>query len=375
MVSARGSAAALQEIYAKSGTTRSIPVILTKEGVSTTYASATVAAKELGLNRRNLVQVLKEKYNTTGGYTAVYTKVDDLIKEIWEKLPKLADVPEYIWERRDDPTQRPGESWEKTLVSNMGRVKIKGIRATYGSELGEYLVVQIDRIPFLVHVLCALAFKLDKFKKDYQVDHLDEDKHNNKIENLFPCDPADHRAKTRADNPEMGKKSGMTRSRMLKLVESPCKDLVGQIKTTTEWAKCLQISSKKIKAAWHQKCKADKKHKFEVVVSELFEGEKAISHIIYVGVQVVAYTVSTFGRYFCKQKWQKRDRVVLAGQFFFVHQLVLLAKTRLQTIPLDLTVDHINGRDIEFPHKMSNLRWATPSTQNHNRGVKRAREI
>jgi hypothetical protein len=370
----RGSSAALQEIYAKIAITRSIPIVLTKDDVSTTYESATVAAKELGLFSTNITKVLKGKHKTIGGYTVVYAEVEDLPKEIWMKLPEVSDVPLYLWERREDATQRPGDSWEQTLVSNMGRVKVGGIRVTYGIDHGDYYVVTIDGMSFYVQVLCALAFKLSELKKDYQVDHLDEDKYNNKIENLIPRDPADHRAKTRADNPEMGKKSGMTRSKMLKLVASPRKDLVGQIKTTTEWAKELNISQIKIKNAVVQKGRADRKHKFEVVVGELFEGEKAISHIIYVGNRVVTYTVSTFGRYYCRQKWQIRDRqVMLSGQFFYIHQLVLLAKTRLQTLPLDLTVDHINGRDIEFPHKMSNLRWATASTQMQNRDVKRSR--
>jgi hypothetical protein len=372
---ARGSAAALEEIHAKCARTKSIPVVLSKDGKSTTHASATIAAKELGLDRGSLVKVLKKQLNSTGGFTAVYAKTEDLPKEIWEKLPKLADVPEYIWERRQDTIQRPRDAWEKTLVSNMGRVKIGGIRVTCGTETEKYLSVQIDGMSFFVHVLCALTFKLDKFKRDYQVDHLDEDKHNNKIENLIPRDPADHSRKTHADNPEMGKKSGMTRSKMLKLVESPRKDLIGQIKTTIEWAKELKLSSGKINCAARQKGKADKKHKFEVVVGELLKNEKAVSHIIYIGNKVVTYTVSTFGRFYWRQKWQARDgQVKLAGQMFYIHQLVLLAKTRLQRLPVDLTVDHINGRDMEFPHKMSNLRWATHSTQTQNRGVKRARD-
>jgi hypothetical protein len=371
---ARGSTAALQEIHAKIATTKSIPVVLTKDGKSTTYTSGKIAAKELGLDPGSLVKVLKGKNKSIGGYTAVYAKIDDLLKEIWVKLPKLANVPEYIWERRDNRAQRPKDTWEKTLVSNMGRVKVGGIRVTYGKEAGEYLAVKIDGMQFLVHVICALAFKLDKFKKDYQVDHFDEDKHNNKIENLIPCDPSDHRAKTRADNPDMGKKQGVTKSKMLELVESPRKDLVGQIKTTTEWVEELKISRSKIHHAVRLKCKVDRKHKFEVVVSELFKGEKAISHIIYVENKVVTYTVSTLGRFRFRQKWQMRERVIIAGRSFYIYQLVLLAKTRLQTLPLDLTVDHINGRDMEFPHKMSNLRWATGSTQIQNRGVKRARE-
>jgi hypothetical protein len=374
-MASRGSPAALQEIHTKSATTRSIPVVLTKDGKSTTYASASIAAKELGLDNGSLNKVLKGKLNSTGGYTAVYAEISDLLKEIWKKLPKLADVPEYMWERREDPTHRPGDAWEKILVSNMGRVKIGGIRPTYGQGTGEYLSVQINRMQFKVHILCALAFKLSEFKQNYQVDHHDEDKHNNKIENLIPRDPQDHAKKTRATNPEMGKKMGMTNSKMLKLVETPRKDLIGQIKTTTEWIKELKISRDKINGAVHRKGKADGKHKFEVVVSELFKGEKAISHTIYVEGEIVTYRVSTFGRYFCKQKWQTRERVTIAGKLFYIHQLVLLAKTRLQILPIDLTVDHINGRDVKFPHKMSNLRWATPSTQTQNRGVKRARDI
>jgi hypothetical protein len=77
--------------------------MLTKDGKSTTHASATIAAKELGLHHGTLVAVLKgRRYKSTGGYTAVCAEVPDL-----PKVGKIASSGgcSYMW---------------KTLVSNMG---------------------------------------------------------------------------------------------------------------------------------------------------------------------------------------------------------------------------------------------------------------
>ena len=35
-----------------------------------------------------------------------------------------------------------------------------------------------------------------------------------------------------------------------------------------------------------------------------------------------------------------------------------------------LTCDHINDRDIEYPHRISNLQWATHAQQYSNRAAK-----
>jgi hypothetical protein len=304
-----------------------------------------------------------------------FSPVPDLVGEDWKLLPSVADVPLYIWERRIDSQRRPEKKWGKTLVSNKGRVKIDGLRVTYGFEAEEYLAVKIDGMKFYVQVLCALAFKLSEFKHNYQVDHDDEDKHNNKLENLIPRDPKDHNHKTRRDNPNMATTAGKTISKMLKLVESPRLELIGQVKFASEWAEELGIPRYMISCSVQMKCRADKKHRFEVVIDELLVGEDEITHSVYVDNQLISYKVSTFGRYWSRDRWHVCERVELSGFKWYIHQLVLLAKTQLTRIPTDeygisKTVDHINGREGEWPHRMTNLRWCSAAEQCQNRDCK-----
>jgi hypothetical protein len=282
----------------------------------------------------------------------------------------------HTWERRKDSEQRPKEDvWKEIQVSDMGRVKLEKHRVTYGVKMnGGYLCVMVGGMNFQVHVLIALAFKLEQIKDGYHIDHIDHDKHNNKSSNLNPCDRKKHVQKTLADNPNMKVKCGIALSHMLELIESPDKSQIGLIKTTTEWAKELNLTPGVINSALARKGLANKKYKFKKIASQLLKGERAISHIIYVEGNPCSYNVTTFGRIWSAKRWQKKNNCGFAGKIFQVHQLVLLAKTRYSQVPIHngklMSVDHIHGREHEWPHRMSNLRWADPTTQVFNRAPK-----
>jgi hypothetical protein len=326
----RGSKETLKKISDKTARTRSNPIVLIKDGKSIEFPSAKAASRALGLNAGNLVQAINSQHLTVEGYKVTRVETPDLPGEVWRPLPNVDTIPGWMWERRKDPTKRPCAMWAKTLVSTMGRVRL-GVRVTYGREVCGYSAVEINEMQWYVHVLCALVFKLEQFGVDFQIDHADGDKYNNKVENLIPMCPADHCAKTRKDYPDASFKVGVTVSRLLRLTESPNKELIGKVQTLTDWTKELQLSSRIIANAVAIGGRAGRKHRFEIVFDELLEGEEEFAHEVYVGTELVPYKVSSFGRFWRNHKWQTRNgknpKVKLRGQNFLIYQLVLMAKT------------------------------------------------
>jgi hypothetical protein len=225
-------------------------------------------------------------------------------------------------------------------------------------------------IKFKMQVLVALAFHLDKFQHGFEVDHIDQDPQNNRADNLRPLSRSEHVQKTRDANPSANK-SAITCSRILKLTSSTTHNhLVGQEKKTGEWSQILGIPTTTITPAVHRKTSV-RGHRFVHVVGVLLPGEEEHEHSIYHAKHantLVSYKVSTFGRYWNDKAWTKEQlHVRLAGKKWGVWQLVLLAKTKDRSIPDGMTVDHIDGRDGEWPHRMDNLRWCTATEQLCNR--------
>lgn len=84
-----------------------------------------------------------------------------------------------------------GEVWKKYSingfsceVSNMGRVKLKGDKITYGyTDPFGYKLVNLDK-PRRLHRIIMIAFKPIKKSELLKVNHKDENKSNNKLSNL-----------------------------------------------------------------------------------------------------------------------------------------------------------------------------------------------
>ena len=99
------------------------------------YPSATIAAKELGLDRPSICAVLNGRLKTTGDLTFEYVEEPDLENECWKNHPTLG-MP----------------------VSTQGRViiqsrKTPGSRRAYG-----YMLVNYKGKKYYVHRLVAETF-------------------------------------------------------------------------------------------------------------------------------------------------------------------------------------------------------------------------
>jgi hypothetical protein len=128
----------------------------------TEYPSITIAAKELGLDRVNIYNVLNGRHKTTGKrkHRFEYVEQPDLENECWDNHPEHG-IP----------------------VSTQGRVIIQS-RKTYGSSYTSgYMLVFYKKKGYLVHRLVAETWLHNPEKKP-QVDHIDNKPGNNTLANL-----------------------------------------------------------------------------------------------------------------------------------------------------------------------------------------------
>jgi hypothetical protein len=99
------------------------------------------------------------------------------------RLSYYEDIIENeIWKKIND------EKFKGYEFSNMGRIKNTQNRITYGSHhTTGYMSIHLQYKKYNVHYLICLAFHGNPpgiYNKEYSVDHIDQDKHNNKSENL-----------------------------------------------------------------------------------------------------------------------------------------------------------------------------------------------
>ena len=119
------------------------------------------------ISRKNILKVLKGDRKQSGGFIWKYNIIDTSIDgEIWK------------------------EFCEDVLISNLGRVRIKDNNPTYGTlrESGYYdqKIYDINeqrKKSYRVHRLVCLAFLENPDNKPF-VNHKDENRSNNKLENL-----------------------------------------------------------------------------------------------------------------------------------------------------------------------------------------------
>jgi hypothetical protein len=134
------------------------------------WRTATDAEKELGISQSSISAVSLGKLNKAGGFIWEYCEEDkkDFDGEIWKKISEEYD----------------------TFVSNFGRIKKKGRNPHYGTlqDSGYYRTNLFNKIEkkykkLSVHRLVCQAFLPNPDNKP-MVNHLDEDRENNKLENL-----------------------------------------------------------------------------------------------------------------------------------------------------------------------------------------------
>jgi hypothetical protein len=117
---------------------------------------------------KNILTVCNGRQKTAYGYKWEYVVDEDLEGEIWKKHPNI-----------------------ELECSNRGRVRWKKRNNFYYTTYGGrhtcgYLMVEYKRKKYLVHRLIAETF-LENPQNKPQVNHIDSDVYNNKLENLEFC--------------------------------------------------------------------------------------------------------------------------------------------------------------------------------------------
>jgi hypothetical protein len=244
-----------------------------------------------------------------------------------------------------------------------------------------------------------MTFGAREIPEDFDINHgPDATKSNNCIENLTPVSKAEHVGITRNDNPEMVGKRALSLARLVMLKWTAREDMrehVGKTVTTRAFATLLashdasndelsNITNKVSANAWLNKKKLESKKEpknktegciFVNVADKLLNGEEDKEGSILIDGEKHSFTVTSFGRYKCPKghKYVETPYIQLAGKNHSIYFLVMLAYSGLSARPerdgKKLTVDHINGRDMPFPHRIENLRWATCAEQMANRAV------
>lgn len=130
-----------------------------------TWNKLTDVENELNIDKRNISAVLRGKRTQSGGF-------------IWKYNIKNTDIEGEIWKKFTD----------EVLVSNLGRIKIKDNEPTYGTlkSNGYYqtkIIIDKKYKTYLVHRLVCLTFLENPENKPF-VNHKDENRSNNKLENL-----------------------------------------------------------------------------------------------------------------------------------------------------------------------------------------------
>lgn len=145
------------------------------------WNSATEAANYFGTSQGNISNAARGERKTAQGYVWRYCEAVKLVGEFWKPHPRL-----------------------NIRTSNLGRVSLNSDHATYGQALRDgYFRIRvghnIDRKNYSVHRLIAETwFPNAKLMKDRlcqgrsQVDHIDGNPSNNRIENLAWVTPSEN---------------------------------------------------------------------------------------------------------------------------------------------------------------------------------------
>ena len=156
------------------------------------FESTHDAARKLGVHVENIGGCLHERNGrkSAGGY-------------------------EFAFDEPNEPEQLPGEEWRRhgetgNLVSSLGRVKFarSGVVSRGRTRADGYVVVQVtiggrQRIR-LMHRLVAEAFALPRLHGQNEVNHIDLDRSNNRVENLEWASGQENVRHSRRTNPNRG---------------------------------------------------------------------------------------------------------------------------------------------------------------------------
>ena len=266
------------------------------------YPSATIAAKELGLDNGNIGSVLKGRYKTTGKLTFEYVEEPDLENECWKNHPELG-IP----------------------VSTQGRVIIRSRKTDGCRKSSGYMQVKYKGKSYKVHRLVAETW-LDNPEKKPQVDHIDNNKSNNTLANLrwvTRSENIQHSFDTNANR----KSCGAAKSRPIRCIETQI-----EYPSATIAAKELGLNRGNIVSVLKGRYKHTGNLTFEYVEEPDLENECWDDH------PTLGIPVSTQGRVIIQSRktpgCRREDgymRVRYKGKNYQVHRLV--AETFLDPKP------------------------------------------
>ena len=157
------------------------------------------------------------------------------------------------------------------------------------------------------------------------------------------------------------------------------RDLLG-LKSTLSITNCANSNAKEDMPFHATGSGKAKKGKTVVVYAEdvLLDGETEVPWQMRVGGKCFDYVVTTLGRYegvgnlATGKCLDTLGQVCIGRSYVLVSHLVKMAVDKILEEPVGsdgtkLTIDHIEGRETDFPNQPSNLRWATQKDQNENR--------
>ncbi len=137
------------------------------------FDSITDAAKTLNTNgsvstrRTDIIKCCKNKKNKSAyGFVWKYDEYTNIENEIWKPVSSLIQKSNNYY------------------ISNMGRLKDPDNRISYGSKATNgYMTISITGKSYSSHKVVVITF-LTNYKDGDIINHIDEDKTNNKLDNL-----------------------------------------------------------------------------------------------------------------------------------------------------------------------------------------------
>lgn len=219
----------------------------------------------------------------------------------------------------------------------------------------------------LNHRFLYEAYHKLTLSKEHEVDHIDGNRHNNSIHNLKALTTAEHRRKTAADNPFVGRRVGISLGKEI-ASEFTATSNVQVFSSSKEASRILGVSRRGIIDCLRGRREQAQGYRFSYTgkhsqdlpneVWRPIDGVEVSNH----GRVKTSHGVKTFGY----KTIQGYYTTTVNYKGLLVHVLVCTAFHGPRPSS-DHTVDHIDR--VRDNNKAENLRWATHSEQVYNRSM------